>query len=408
MSSSTSSYWAVLRAPGAARLFGAALIGRLSYGTVSLSLLLAVAATTGSYPRAGWVMAVFSTVSVLLFPFRAGLVDRHGPRRVLPPMAAGYALALLALAAATWRSGTPYPVLLGLAAAAGVCAPPLGPVTRAQWSRLLTEPELRRRAYSLDTVAEELLYVTGPLLAGILASAARPAVGLLLSAALAFGGTLALAASVPRFPAAADASNSPSPESGSATRELLSRARQPLAAAAGAGAGLGAFALLAVVFAGRHGRDADVAWVEAALAAGSAIGGLALGAVNWRTAAGNRLTVLTAVLGTALALAALAPSLPVLAVIAAFAGLAVAPTLTTAYLLTDEIAPPEQRTRAGAWVNTAFNAGGSASTAIVGPLTERLPLALCLLLAATPPLAALLAAPTWRPAARRRTAPLGG
>ncbi|MFI9784198.1 MFS transporter [Kitasatospora sp. NPDC051984] len=391
----STSYWAVLRTPGAARLFGAAMIGRLSYGTVSLSLLLAVAATTGSYARAGWVMAVLSTVNVLLFPARAGMVDRYGPRRVLPPMAAGYALTLLGLAAATWRSGTPYPVLLVLAAAAGVFAPPLGPVTRAQWSRLVTDPELRRRAYSLDTVAEELLYVTGPLLAGVLATVARPAVGVLLSAALVLGGTLALAVSVPRETATGGADSSSGDEV-SSTRGLLSRARQPLAAAAGAGAGLGAFGLLAVVFAGQHGRDADVAWVEATLAAGSAIGGLALGAVNWRMAAGNRLTILTAVLGTALALAALAPSLPVLAVIAAFAGLAVAPTLTTAYLLTDEIAAPEQRTRAGAWVNTAFNAGGSLSTATVGLLTERLPLSVCLLLAAVPVLAALVAAPSWR------------
>ncbi|OKJ15981.1 MFS transporter [Kitasatospora sp. CB01950] len=404
----SSSYWAVLRTPGAARLFGAALIGRLSYGTVSLSLLLAVAGTTGSYARAGWVMAVFSTVSVLLSPARAGLVDRYGPRRALPPMAAGYALTLVGLAAATWSSGTPYPVLLVLAAAAGGCAPPLGPVTRAQWSRLVTDPELRRRAYSLDTVAEELLYVTGPLLAGVLAAAARPAAGVLLSAVLVLGGTIALAVTVPRE-AAVDRADSAEESGSSSTRGLLVRARQPLAAAAGVGAGLGAFGLLAVVFAGRHGRDADVAWVEAALAAGSAIGGLALGAVNWRAAAGNRLAVLTAVLGAALALAALAPNLPVLAVVAAVAGLAVAPTLTTAYLLTDEIALPEQRTRAGAWVNTAFNAGGSASTALVGLLTEHVPLSVCLLLAAAPVLAALAAAPTWRPRpAHDRTVPAKG
>ncbi|MFD8598083.1 MFS transporter [Kitasatospora sp. NPDC059646] len=400
----SSSYGAVLRTPGAARLFGSALIGRLSYGTVSLSLLLAVSGTTGSYPRAGWVMAVFSTVSVLLFPFRAGLVDRYGPRRVLPPMATGYALTLLALAAATWRPGTPYPVLLALAAVCGVAAPPLGPVTRAQWSRLVADPELRRRAYSLDTVAEELLYVTGPLLAGLIATAARPAVGLLLSAVLVLGGTLTLAAAVPAATAQQDESGGT--PAGSSTRGLLSRSRQPLAAAAGAGAGLGAFGLLAVVFAGRHGRDADVAWVEAALAAGSAIGGLALGALNWRAPAATRLTVLTAALGAALALAALAPSLPVLAVVAALAGLAVAPTLTTAYLLTDEIAPPEQRTRAGAWVNTAFNAGGSGSTALVGLLTERVPLPLCLLLAAAPVLAALAAAPSWRRGGAGRALPV--
>ncbi|RKE22414.1 MFS transporter [Streptomyces sp. TLI_171] len=383
----STSYATVLRTPGAARLFAAALVGRLSYGTVSLSLLLAAAGATGSYARAGWVMALFSTVSVLLFPARAGLVDRYGPRRALPPMAVGYALTLLGLAAATRGAGAPYPVLLLLATAAGVCAPPLGPVTRARWSTLVADAELRRRAYSLDTVAEELLYVTGPLLAGLIAAVSHPALGLVLSAALVLPGTLALAATAGRAGAAKSAAvEGSSPR----TRALVGRARQPLAAAAGAGAGLGAFGLLAVVFAAGHGRAADAAWVEAALAAGSAIGGLALGAVNWRVTAAARLTVLTAALGGALALTALAPTVAVLAAVAALAGFAVAPTLTTAYLLTDELAAPEQRTRAGALVNAAFNAGGSGATALTGLLTERLPLSLCLLLAAAPVLAATL------------------
>ncbi|HET9172107.1 MAG TPA: hypothetical protein VFN97_21940 [Actinospica sp.] len=48
-SSSTPSYLQVLRLPGAARLFGCALWGRLSYGTVFLSLTLALTRATGSY-----------------------------------------------------------------------------------------------------------------------------------------------------------------------------------------------------------------------------------------------------------------------------------------------------------------------------------------------------------------------
>ncbi|MFJ1751559.1 MFS transporter [Kitasatospora sp. NPDC088134] len=383
----SSSYATVLRTPGAARLFTSALIGRLSYGTVSLSLLLAAAGATGSYARAGWVMAVFSVVSVVLFPTRAGLVDRFGPRRALLPMAVGYAAVLVALAAATWTGGTPYPVLLLLAAGAGVCAPPLGPVTRTGWSALITDPELRRRAYSLDTVAEELLYVTGPLLAGLLAAVARPAVGLLLSAALVLPGTLALAFAV-RWAKAAPvaATEQAAPRSWA----LIRQSRQPLAAAAGTGASLGAFGLLAAVFAAQYGQAADVAWVEAALAVGSAAGGLAFGAIEWRAGSATRLTVLTLGLGAALAATALAPNVALLAVLALPAGLAVAPTLTTAYLLTDELAAPEQRTRAGAMVNAAFNAGGSAATALAGLLTARVPLSVCLLLAALPVLAATL------------------
>ncbi|GAA2559021.1 hypothetical protein GCM10010398_54090 [Streptomyces fimbriatus] len=54
-----------------------------------------------------------------------------------------------------------------------------------------------------------------------------------------------------------------------------------------------------------------------------------------------------------------------------------APALTTAYLVADEAAAPGFRTRTGAWVNTAVNAGSSAGAAAVGLLVGRLPLPVC-------------------------------
>ena len=163
-SSTRPSYAAVLRMPHATRTFAAALVGRLSYGMVSLAVLLAVSRATGSYAVAGVIMALFGAASVFLSPLRAALVDRHGPRRALLPMAALYAGLLGVLAAATWRPGAPA-LLLGTAAvAAGACTPPLGPTMRAVWGELVTDRRLLQRAYSLDGVAEELLFVSGPLL----------------------------------------------------------------------------------------------------------------------------------------------------------------------------------------------------------------------------------------------------
>lgn len=201
----TPSYRAVLRTPHAGRTFAAALLGRLSYGMVPLALLLAVRDATGSYPAAGTVLALFGLASVLLAPARAALVDRHGPRRVLPPLAAGYAGLLVLTACVTWRPGTPPPVIGALAVAAGA-GTPLGPVMRTLWRRLLPDRELLRRAYSLDTVAEELLFVSGPLLVGLLLAAARPAglggpagpaAALVAGAVLVLAGALALAAAPP-------------------------------------------------------------------------------------------------------------------------------------------------------------------------------------------------------------------
>ncbi|MCZ9351461.1 hypothetical protein NGM36_16970 [Streptomyces mutabilis] len=147
------SYAAVLRVPHARRTIAAALLGRLSYGTVSLALLLSLTRSTGSYAVAGLVMALFGATSVFLSPYRAALVDRRGPRRALLPMALLYAALLCVLAAACWRPGTPAGVLAVTAAIAGACTPPLGPTMRAVWAEPLPDRAMLQRAYSLDGVA---------------------------------------------------------------------------------------------------------------------------------------------------------------------------------------------------------------------------------------------------------------
>ncbi len=91
---------------------------------------------------------------------------------MLPALTVPYALLLVCLAALTWQPGASGWLLGTLAVAAGGCAPPLGPVMRTLWSDLLPDRQALQRAYSLDTVAEELVFVVGPLLAGLLAALA--------------------------------------------------------------------------------------------------------------------------------------------------------------------------------------------------------------------------------------------
>ncbi|GGY38156.1 MFS transporter [Streptomyces omiyaensis] len=405
--SAVPSYAAVLRAPYARRTFGAALLGRLSNGTAPLSLLLSVKATTGSYTTAGTALAAFGLASVVLSPVRAALVDRHGPGRALPPLVLLYAVLLAALAAVCARPHTPDAVLTALAGAAGTATPPLGPVMRALWSRQLTDRDLLRRAYSLDTVAEELLFVSGPLLVGLVLLAATPPAGLALSAVLVLTGGL-LFVSSPLTRSAPGAATAPAPEpapgpsgGGPSPRGL----RRATAGAAALGLCLGAVELLVVAFADAAGRPGLMPWALAALSAGSAVGGLVLGAVPWRGSLASRLTVLGLALGAVLGATGLAPHPYVLVAGMALGGLFVAPVLTTAYLLADESVGAERRTRAGARVNTAFNAGTTAATAGAGLLVDRLPLAVCFALAALPPVLAGLAGV---PGGLRRVVGAGG
>nr|BEK63931.1 MFS transporter [Kitasatospora purpeofusca] len=413
-------YRAVLGAPHAGRTFGAALLGRLSYGVVPLALLLTVREATGSYSAAGAAMALFALASVLLSPVRAGLVDRHGPRRVLPPMAVLYGALLLAVVAATARPGVAPAAVGALVVAAGACTPPLGPVMRTFWRRLLPDPALLRRAFSLDGVAEELLFVTGPLLVGLLLPVVGPGGAVVVGAGLLLAGALLLVASPvaaggPGGPGEADAPDAAAPSAGRRRRTPLGGGRALRAAvlaSAVTGLALGALDLMVLAFAEDRGRPEAVGWILAALSAGSAVGGLGLGALDRPVSNAVRLPLFTAGLGLALAAAGLAPGPVVLGVAVGVAGFFVSPALTTSYLVADEAVAPEARTRAGAWVNTAVNAGSAVGGAGAGLLVGHLPLPVCFALAAAPALAAVPVLLRMRDfggsRSRRKADPVGG
>ncbi|MFJ4673449.1 MFS transporter [Kitasatospora purpeofusca] len=416
-------YRAVLGAPHTGRTFGAALLGRLSYGVVPLALLLTVREATGSYSAAGAAMALFALASVLLSPVRAGLVDRHGPRRVLPPMAVLYGALLLAVVAATARPGTAPAAVGALVVAAGACTPPLGPVMRTFWRRLLPDPVLLRRAFSLDGVAEELLFVTGPLLVGLLLPLVGPGGAVAVGAGLLLAGALLLVASPvaaggPDAPGETDGADDPdgaAPPAGRRRRTPLGGGRALRAAVLASGVtglALGALDLMVLAFAEDRGRPEAVGWILAALSAGSAVGGLGLGALDRPVSNAVRLPLFTAGLGLALTGAGLAPGPVLLGVAVGVAGFFVSPALTTSYLVADEAVAPEARTRAGAWVNTAFNAGSAVGGAGVGLLVGHLPLPLCFALAAAPALAAVPVLLRMRDfggsRSRRKSDPVGG
>jgi MFS family permease len=164
-----------------------------------------------------------------------------------------------------------------------------------------------------------------------------------------------------------------------------------VALAAGAiGLCLGGLGLVIVAFSQARHDPAAVAWIEAAMSAGSALGGLGYGAVTWRVRAEHRLVLLIAGLAVVLLPAALSPDLLTLALLAGLAGVMVSPALATAYVLTAALAAPGARNRAGNWVSSGYNAGSTAGSALSGQLIGRIPLTACLPVLAAPALLAVV------------------
>lgn len=361
-------YRAVLRLPGVPRAFAAATLGRLSYGTLSLSLLLAVQQATGSYLVAGTALGAFGVLSVLM-PAKARLIDRYGQRRVIPVLATGFALSLLAMAACSAAGVTRGSVYVGLAALVGLVAPPLGPSMRALWAALAPEPAARQRAYSLDGVVEDTLFAVGPLLAGLLVAVASASVALAVTAVVNVVGATAMATSpAARLHAPPAAAHTRAPLTG----PFQSRAFTLLVLVL-FGVGLGGGPVdLAVVARAQDGGDAGAAgYVLAALAVGSAVGGLVWGHLTHHRRTSTQLAALVAVTALGYALAAGTPTTPVLAVVLGLTGLAGAPLFVVSYLAADRLAPTGTGTEATTWVNTSSNAGLSVGAALAGLVIDR-------------------------------------
>jgi predicted MFS family arabinose efflux permease len=362
------SYRAVLLLPFALRTFVPALGGRLAYGLLPLATLFTVQQSTGSYAQAGLSVALFGLASITL-PVKSRLADTHGHRRVLPWLALACALLLAGAALTPWPA--PFVALAGLA------APPLGPAMRSTWRSLTDGTSLKERAYALDSIAEETLYLVGPLLTGLLIAVAPARWALLLTAALLFAGTLGMvrAAPVRRLdPAPGTGLVSPSPLRSSPLPSSPPRSTGLLGVlavllAVGAAISVGYTGMAAV--AQSHGRPGTAGLLEAAVGVGSVVGGLLWSRRAHRHPRSRQFAGLLAVLAAGLLAATVAPGLLSLGLVMGVAGLAIAPLYVVAYLAADELSGPGPATEAGTWINVAANAGSALGAATAGIITDR-------------------------------------
>ena len=347
----------MLLLPAALRTFVPALVGRLSYGLLPLSLLFTVQQSTDSFATAGAAVALFGLAS-LSMPYKARLVDRYSQRRILPLLAVGCSVALVVLAFATSN--------LLVVGAAGLLVPPLGPSMRSNWRLLTDESSLKERAYALDAVSEETLFLAGPLLAGVLISIVSAPAALACSAGLMVAGTIAMVTSP-----VAKSTIAPPPTRHPLGPLVIPGLRRILLVIMVTASGVSVAYLCVAGVAQRAGSPGAAGYVEAGIGLGSAIGGLLWARRRHTRSWQTHLAGLIGVLAVGLLSASLATNLVVLGVVMAAAGVAVAPLFVVSYLAADDVTPPYQRTEASTWINTANNLGSAGGSALAGLAIDR-------------------------------------
>ncbi|HEY2266674.1 MAG TPA: MFS transporter, partial [Streptosporangiaceae bacterium] len=214
-------YLRILRRPGTARLFLPTLIARIPDSIAATAIVVLVRSATGSYSAAGLTAGAFGIGTAIAAPLTGRALDRLGQRRVLPVLAAGFAGALVALALACGHLAAD--ALGALALAAGLVRPPIEAALRAMWPRLVPSAQVDA-AYALDSTGQELIWIGGPLLLGLLLATGRPQLPLMACAVVTVAGTIFYSTGLPAPGNRNGASAAPSPLRQAELRILLTSA----------------------------------------------------------------------------------------------------------------------------------------------------------------------------------------
>jgi MFS family permease len=381
-------YRGLFAQPVLRRLAVADVCARLPQGMVSLTLLL-VAAQHASMTVAGLVVAGYTLGQAATGPVRGRLADRRG----LVPVAAVYALALAALLAGP-LAAAPAGVLVGTATVAGLVNPPLSPGLRSVWSAH-TPGRLTQTAFALDAAVFDLAYITGPVLAGGLATSLAPAAAVAVLLALTGAALITIAgpSSQPEPPSSRPEPPSARPEPPSARPERPSAGpghREPPATTRSRFGPLRSAALRRLLIIGAL-TNAALSATEVALtayaryhhalwASGPLLAEISIGSIVGSVFLANRGYRLSRLLaGYAIGLTLLTAAglyAPLLAVAAPLAGLCLGPTLATLFGAAARAAPRGHGTETQAWINSIMNGGAAGGAALAGVASARPVLAL--------------------------------
>lgn len=358
-------YRAFLRAPDLVATFALTWLARTPIATVTLGMLLHVQAISGSFATAGAAVGAYFVAMACGAPFIGRYIDRHGHAGALLLTGTVSPLALFGILLAP-RFDLPMPAIIGLAAIAGVLAPPITVLTRTSLRQRFADEHDRSTAFALDTVLVELAFTVGPL-----AVAALLAAG---GATLAFGFACVLAAlATPVF------SLSPAPRylrrEPDAPRHWLGPLtdRRLVALFAVVLLLTSTFGLLEVAYpayGAAQGSTARGATLIAFNSIGSAIGGLVYGGVRLSIAPTRQLAAVLGIMALPIALQGLLPAMPVLALLAFLGGLLIAPAITLVMTMVSRYAPSRYATEAFTWAASSIVAGIGAGSATGGRLVE--------------------------------------
>jgi MFS family permease len=354
-------YAVLMRVPSVRPMVVWGLLARLPIGMTALALIFLVRGHGGSYADAGAVAAAEALAVAAGSPVAGRLVDRHRPAVVLAAYGAAFLAATVLVVALTARNA-PVPVLMAAAAALGATMPPIAPTTRMLWPSLVDD-SLLPVAFAFEATAQELIFVSGPLIVGLLTALFSSNAGMIGAGVSGTIGVIGLVGTG----AVRDHRGGGHEHHSFLAALVPPLVRRVVVFSFGYGLSFGVVEVTIPAFAELHGGREYGAFALAAWSFGSLTGGLLAAGVPADHPA-RRLRTTSLLLTLALALPLLAGSIPELAAIMLVCGLPIAPSFAITYGMVQRAALPGTQAEVFGWLSTSIVVGVSLGTAAAGRL----------------------------------------
>jgi MFS family permease len=366
--SSQVSYKSLFAVPGTSIFFLATFLGRVPIAMKALGCVLLVERLTGSFALAGAVGAVQTLVSAFASPRLGRFADRYGEQKILFWSMIFHAIGMAVLITAAFANAHPVPLLIG-AAVVGASSMPFGSLSRARWVQTLGKGRSLEKAYAMESMADEMAFIIGPMLVVPLSVSVNPAAGLIASLAMTIVATVMLIfQKTPKTNFRLAPVDNDAPEG--KTVIGIPGIQVLIASLLFMGIIFGAVELVMVAFAEHHGRPNMASIMAATFAAGSLLGAIIYGAITWHGPVDRRLKIAIwwIALGTIPIL--MANSILAMSVAVFITGLAISPGMIAANTVVEHLAPPKMLTEAFSWIGSALATGAAFGSVVAGVVLD--------------------------------------
>ncbi|RZS36910.1 putative MFS family arabinose efflux permease [Herbihabitans rhizosphaerae] len=338
----------------------------------ALAMSFLIAGWTDSYAIAGATGAAFTLGFGISGPWRGRAADRGSATKLLVIMAAAYGVGtVLLVAMPTALPPSAWVVGVLLAFLCGVVQPPVGQIGRALWPRI-TEGVVLQAVYTIEATMQELLFVVGPMLAGLVIALAGGQAATAVCGALAVIGALTFAAALHRR--GLGRPEAPPPDQRHSIGSLFSTPGiLPLLVMTFCAIAPFTTTEIVLVAWARDRGEPELAGVMVAVwSLSSAVSGLIVGGLTGRPNLRMRFAWMAA------GIMVIVPTLPpvagdsvwLLGAMLTLGGITVAPAIAVMNLRIGELAPPDRRAEVFGWLMTGALAGSAAALPVAGWLLD--------------------------------------